>query len=166
VGNCGHGERWFPCPGLPPFYCCAAREGTHCHTRQAPPIRARIGSVSRSGDHFPNIIMLNTDQHNVRVKKKMTEEDFIRNNRRINGGNDLPREFLSELYFSICRNEIRTIPEQVAGCSEMSFSRWVDLMWKSKRTTKYIACDSYPFLDHDMFFCHGWINSCCYFCGL
>ncbi|KAK3133946.1 hypothetical protein QOZ80_6AG0543110 [Eleusine coracana subsp. coracana] len=98
-----------------------------------------------------SVIMLNTDQHNVRVKKKMTEEDFIRNNRRINGGNDLPREFLSELFYSICRNEIKTIPEQGAGCSEMSFSRWVDLMWKSKRTSKYIACDSYPFLDHDMF---------------
>jgi golgi-specific brefeldin A-resistance guanine nucleotide exchange factor 1 len=98
-----------------------------------------------------SVIMLNTDQHNVRVKKKMTEEDFIRNNRRINGGNDLPREFLSELYYSICRNEIRTIPEQGAGCSEMSFSRWVDLMWRSKRTSLYIACDSYPFLDHDMF---------------
>ncbi|KAF2944498.1 ARF guanine-nucleotide exchange factor GNOM [Oryza sativa Japonica Group] len=98
-----------------------------------------------------SVIMLNTDQHNIRVKKKMTEEDFIKNNRRINGGNDLPREFLSELYYSICRNEIRTIPEQGAGCSEMSFSRWVDLMWKSKRTSAYIACDSFPFLDHDMF---------------
>uniref|UniRef100_K3XUT7 SEC7 domain-containing protein n=1 Tax=Setaria italica TaxID=4555 RepID=K3XUT7_SETIT len=98
-----------------------------------------------------SVILLNTDQHNVRVKKKMTEEDFIRNNRRINGGNDLPREFLSEIYYSICRNEIRTIPEQGAGCSEMSFSRWVDLIWKSKRTSAYIACDSCPFLDHDMF---------------
>ncbi|KAF8746178.1 hypothetical protein HU200_013413 [Digitaria exilis] len=88
------------------------------------------------------VILLNTDQHNMRVKRKMTEEDFIRNNRRINGGNDLPREFLSEIYYSICRNEIRTIPEQGAGCSEMSFSRWVDLIWKSKRTSAYIACDS------------------------
>ncbi|KAM0907098.1 hypothetical protein ACQ4PT_016350 [Festuca glaucescens] len=98
-----------------------------------------------------SVIMLNTDQHNVRVKKKMTEEDFIRNNRRINGGTDLPREFLSELFYSICRNEIKTIPEQGAECSEMSYSRWVDLMWKSKRTSSYIACDSYPFLDNDMF---------------
>jgi hypothetical protein len=56
VGHYGHGERWFPCPGLPPFYCGAAREGVHCHTRQAPPIRAQIGSVSRSEDHIPNNI--------------------------------------------------------------------------------------------------------------
>ncbi|KAH1196682.1 ARF guanine-nucleotide exchange factor GNOM [Glycine max] len=53
-----------------------------------------------------SIILLNTDHHNVQVKKKMTEEDFIRNNRRINDGNDLPREFLSEIYHSICKNEI------------------------------------------------------------
>jgi hypothetical protein len=39
-----------PVPRLAPFYCGAAREGVHCHTRQAPPIRARIRSVSRSGD--------------------------------------------------------------------------------------------------------------------
>jgi hypothetical protein len=35
-----------------------AREGAHCHTWQAPPIRARIRSVSQSGDHIPNILSL------------------------------------------------------------------------------------------------------------
>ncbi|KAI7754916.1 hypothetical protein M8C21_027026 [Ambrosia artemisiifolia] len=59
-----------------------------------------------------SLILLNTDQHNAQVKKKMTEDDFIRNNRGINGGNDLPREYLSELYHSICENEIRMTPEQ------------------------------------------------------
>jgi hypothetical protein len=57
-GHCGHSECWFPCPGVPPFYYCAVREGTHCHTRQAPPIRARIGLVSQSGDHIPSILPL------------------------------------------------------------------------------------------------------------
>jgi hypothetical protein len=46
VGHYGHGERWFPYPGLPPFYCGTAREGAHCHTRQAPPIRAWIDRFS------------------------------------------------------------------------------------------------------------------------
>ncbi|KAK1317267.1 ARF guanine-nucleotide exchange factor GNOM [Acorus calamus] len=98
-----------------------------------------------------SLIMLNTDQHNVQVKKKMTEEDFIRNNRRINDGNDLPREFLSELYHSICQNEIRTIPEQGAGFAEMTPSRWVDLMRKSRRTTPFLTCGSGAHLDRDMF---------------
>lgn len=98
-----------------------------------------------------SLIMLNTDQHNVQVKKKMAEEDFIRNNRGINGGSDLPRKFLSELYHSICRNEIRTIPEQGVGVPEMTRSRWIDLMQKSKKTSPYIVCESRPFLDRDMF---------------
>ncbi|KAA8522275.1 hypothetical protein F0562_012948 [Nyssa sinensis] len=98
-----------------------------------------------------SLIMLNTDQHNVQVKKKMTEEDFIRNNRHINGGNDLPREFLSELYHSICKNEIRTTPEQGASFPEMTPSRWIDLMHKSKKTAPFIASDSRAYLDRDMF---------------
>ncbi|KAF5179059.1 Arf guanine-nucleotide exchange factor gnom [Thalictrum thalictroides] len=98
-----------------------------------------------------SIIMLNTDQHSVQVKKKMTEEDFIRNNRHINGGNDLPREFLSELYHSISKNPLRTIPEQGVGFPEMTPSRWVDLMRKSKKTSPFIVSDSRAFLDHDMF---------------
>lgn len=98
-----------------------------------------------------SLIMLNTDQHNVQVKKKMTEEDFIRNNRHINGGNDLPREFLSELYHSICKNEIRTTPEQGAGFPEMTPSRWIDLMHKSKKTAPFVVADSRAYLDHDMF---------------
>ncbi|KAE9598777.1 hypothetical protein Lal_00022621 [Lupinus albus] len=98
-----------------------------------------------------SMIMLNTDQHNVQVKKKMTEEDFIRNNRHINGGNDLPREFLSEIYHSICKNEIRTIPEQGSGFPEMTPSRWIDLMHKAKKTAPFIVSDSKAYLDHDMF---------------
>ncbi|GMN41448.1 hypothetical protein TIFTF001_010660 [Ficus carica] len=98
-----------------------------------------------------SLIMLNTDQHNVQVKKKMTEEDFIRNNRHINGGNDLPREFLSELYHAICKNEIRTTPEQGAGFPEMTPSRWIDLMHKSRKTAPFTVSDSRAYLDHDMF---------------
>jgi hypothetical protein len=45
-------------PACLTFYCDAAREGVYCHTRQAPPIRARLGSGNRSGDpsgdHIPN----------------------------------------------------------------------------------------------------------------
>ncbi|RAL37626.1 hypothetical protein DM860_000320 [Cuscuta australis] len=98
-----------------------------------------------------SLIMLNTDQYNVQVKKKMTEEDFIRNNRHINGGNDLPRDYLRELYHSICSNEIRTTLEQGVGFTEMTPSRWIDLMSKSRKTSPYIQCDSRAYLDHDMF---------------
>ncbi|XP_017430266.1 ARF guanine-nucleotide exchange factor GNOM isoform X1 [Vigna angularis] len=98
-----------------------------------------------------SIIMLNTDHHNSQVRNKMTEEDFIRNNRRINGGNDLPRDFLSELYHSICKNEIRTTPEQGSGFPEMTPSRWIYLKHKSKKSDPFIVSDSKAYLDYDMF---------------
>ena len=37
-----------------------------------------------------SVIMLNTDQHNAQVKKRMTKLDFLKNNRGIDGGKDLP----------------------------------------------------------------------------
>ncbi|KAK6123799.1 hypothetical protein DH2020_042453 [Rehmannia glutinosa] len=73
-----------------------------------------------------SIIMLNTDQHNPQVKKKMTEEDFIRNNRSINGGSDLPREYLSELFHSISTNAI-SLSDQTNTVVEMNPNRWIQL---------------------------------------
>ncbi|KAL3813403.1 hypothetical protein ACJIZ3_014671 [Penstemon smallii] len=98
-----------------------------------------------------SIIMLNTDQHNAQVKKKMSEEDFIRNNRKINGGNDLPRDFLSELYHSICENEIRMVPDQGVSVAALSRSHWIGLTHKAKQTSPFIVSDSGSHLDYDMF---------------
>ena len=50
----------------------------------------------------------------VQVKKKMTVDEFVRNNRGINGGEDLPREFLRALYVSIAADEIRISSEAQA----------------------------------------------------
>ncbi|KAL7613857.1 hypothetical protein Lser_V15G07650 [Lactuca serriola] len=96
-----------------------------------------------------SLILLNTDRHSPQVKKKMTEEDFIRNNRRINGGNDLPREYLSELYSSICENEIRMTPAQGAGV--MTHDNWVGLLHKSRQTVPYIVCNSGEQINNEMF---------------
>ena len=51
--------------------------------------------------------MLNTDAHNPQVKRRMTKQDFIKNNRGINDGTDLPEEFLSAIFDEIHSNEIR-----------------------------------------------------------
>ena len=50
--------------------------------------------------------MLNTDQHSPQVKKRMTKEEFIKNNRGINDEGDLPKELLSAIYDDIQMNEI------------------------------------------------------------
>lgn len=56
-----------------------------------------------------SILMLNTDLHNpsVPLKNKMTMNEFIRNNRGINNGLDIPKEELEGLYVRIKNNEIK-----------------------------------------------------------
>uniref|UniRef100_A0A1J3H684 Brefeldin A-inhibited guanine nucleotide-exchange protein 2 n=2 Tax=Noccaea caerulescens TaxID=107243 RepID=A0A1J3H684_NOCCA len=54
-----------------------------------------------------SVIMLNTDAHNPMVKNKMSAEDFIRNNRGIDDGKDLPSEYMKSLYERITKNEIK-----------------------------------------------------------
>jgi len=56
------------------------------------------------------IIMLNTSLHNPSVKEKPTLETFVKMNRGINEGQDLPRELLGSLFESI-RTEPFKIPE-------------------------------------------------------
>ncbi|RWR83030.1 ARF guanine-nucleotide exchange factor GNL2 [Cinnamomum micranthum f. kanehirae] len=97
-----------------------------------------------------SLIMLNTDQHNAQVKKKMTEDEFIRNNRAINGGKDLPRECLSELFQSISNNAI-TLFGQSSTSMEMNTSRWVDLMKRSNVVEPYILCNFEHHLSRELF---------------
>ncbi|KAJ7744471.1 Sec7-domain-containing protein [Mycena maculata] len=52
-------------------------------------------------------ILLNTDHYNPQVKRRMTKSDFIKNNRGINDGVDLPEQFLSDIFDEIDSNEIR-----------------------------------------------------------
>ncbi|EEY64176.1 brefeldin A-inhibited guanine nucleotide-exchange protein, putative [Phytophthora infestans T30-4] len=64
-----------------------------------------------------SIIMLNTDLHNPQVKKnKMSKEQFVKNNRGIDNGSDLPKRFLEEIYDDIAHNPMhikgsRVIPK-------------------------------------------------------
>lgn len=54
-----------------------------------------------------SMIMLNTDAHNQSVKNKMTKEDFLKNNKGINDGSDLPADYLGGIYDRIVSNEIK-----------------------------------------------------------
>ncbi|KAI9715840.1 MAG: guanine nucleotide exchange protein for ADP-robosylation factor [Chrysothrix sp. TS-e1954] len=53
-----------------------------------------------------SVIMLNTDQHSANVRKRMTPEDFIKNNRGINDNADLPDDYLRGIFDEIAHNEI------------------------------------------------------------
>jgi hypothetical protein len=54
-----------------------------------------------------SLIMLNTDAHSHHIKVKMTKEEFVKNNRGISAGNNLPKEYLEKLYDKIVENEIK-----------------------------------------------------------
>ncbi|XP_024985305.1 brefeldin A-inhibited guanine nucleotide-exchange protein 2-like [Cynara cardunculus var. scolymus] len=61
-----------------------------------------------------SVILLNTDAHNPMVKNKMSADDFIRNNRGIDDGKDLPAEYLRSLYARISKNEIKMKEDDLA----------------------------------------------------
>lgn len=62
----------------------------------------------------------------VQVKKKMTVDDFVRNNRGINDGKDLDRGFLEGIYSSISEEEIKMSDE--AGMDGLTRAHWRSLL--------------------------------------
>ncbi|CAM9376279.1 unnamed protein product, partial [Discosporangium mesarthrocarpum] len=65
-------------------------------------------------------IMLNTDLHNPQIQdhRRMSLADFVRNNRQINGGKDLPYDFLEEVYNSIRENEIQVHRDHMSAAAD------------------------------------------------
>ncbi|KAI7898637.1 uncharacterized protein BX663DRAFT_442726 [Cokeromyces recurvatus] len=63
------------------------------------------------------VIMLNTDLHSPHVKNRMTLEDFIKNNRGIDDGADIPREFLEAVFDEIQKDEIK-MKDEVEAANE------------------------------------------------
>lgn len=96
------------------------------------------------------IIMLNTDLHNPQNKRQMTMEEFRRNLRAVNNGQDFDEEYLNNIYSSIKDREI-IMPEE--HNNEQSFEHtWKIIMNKSKKqlTHNILKCDSNAY-DKDMF---------------
>lgn len=64
-----------------------------------------------------SVIMLNTDQHSSKIAKRMSKEEFIKNNRGINDNADLPDEYLLGIYDEIASNEIVLTSEREAAAA-------------------------------------------------
>ena len=65
-----------------------------------------------------SVLMLHTDLHNHSNPSKMTKEQFVKNNRGIDDGNDIPRSILEGIYdrihdkeFQVCVDSSLTIEE-------------------------------------------------------
>ena len=64
-----------------------------------------------------SVILLNTDLHSTKVARRMTKDDFIKNNRGINDDADLPDEYLGNIYDEISKNEIVLKSEREAAAA-------------------------------------------------
>ncbi|EQL03408.1 SEC7-like protein [Ophiocordyceps sinensis CO18] len=64
-----------------------------------------------------SVIMLNTDQHSSKIAKRMSKEEFIKNNRGINDNADLPDEYLISIFDEIASNEIVLNSEREAAAA-------------------------------------------------
>ncbi|RDA92143.1 hypothetical protein CP533_5570 [Ophiocordyceps camponoti-saundersi (nom. inval.)] len=64
-----------------------------------------------------SVIMLNTDQHSSKIAKRMSKEEFIKNNRGINDNSDLPDDYLISIYDEIANNEIVLTSERQAAAA-------------------------------------------------
>ena len=96
------------------------------------------------------IIMLNTDLHNPNIKgqKRMTYDDFAKNLRGVNGGNDFAPEYLHEIYDSIKTNEI-ILPDEHNNKQSFDYA-WEELLLKARTAGPLVICDTKIF-DADMF---------------
>ncbi|KAK3399692.1 hypothetical protein B0T20DRAFT_391258 [Sordaria brevicollis] len=68
-----------------------------------------------------SVIMLNTDLHSSKIVRRMTKEDFIKNNRGINDNANLPDEYLISIYDDIANNEIVLKSEREAAAAAGTF---------------------------------------------
>ncbi|KAJ3048959.1 GDP/GTP exchange factor for ARF, partial [Rhizophlyctis rosea] len=95
-----------------------------------------------------SVIMLNTDQHNPQVRRRMTLEDFTRNNRGMNGGKDFSPEYIKQIYHEIKHNEI-VMPEEHEG--DLGFNyQWKELMKRAENAGPLLECRTSAY-DKDMF---------------
>ena len=96
------------------------------------------------------IIMLNTDQHNPNLKSqnRMSFNDFARNLRGVNGGNDFAVDYLKDIYDSIKANEI-ILPDEHNNQHAFDYA-WKELLVKAKTAGTLVVCETNIY-DADMF---------------
>ncbi|KAI9005729.1 hypothetical protein DFJ74DRAFT_691912 [Hyaloraphidium curvatum] len=73
-----------------------------------------------------SVIMLNTDQHNPQVRRRMTLEDFQRNTRGVNNGKNFSPDYLSQIYDAI-RERAIVMPEEHDGELGLNYA-WKELL--------------------------------------
>lgn len=96
------------------------------------------------------IIILNTDQHNPNLKssKRMTFDDFSRNLRGQNDGQNFSIKYLQDIFDSIKSNEI-ILPDEHDNKHAFDYT-WREMLLKSELAGSLVTCDTNIY-DADMF---------------
>ncbi|CEQ40773.1 SPOSA6832_02437, partial [Sporobolomyces salmonicolor] len=79
-----------------------------------------------------SVIMLNTDQHNPQVQKRMDLQAYSRNLRGVNDNSDFDPEYLKSIYDSIRKKEI-VLPEEHQNQVGFEYG-WKELLRRTRRT--------------------------------
>ncbi|KAJ1032666.1 hypothetical protein NDA16_000689 [Ustilago loliicola] len=95
-----------------------------------------------------SVIMLNTDQHNPQNKRRMTVDDYRKNLRGVNGGENFDLELTGAIYENIRKREI-VMPEEHAGQLGFEYA-WKELLRRSRTAGTLVACNTTAF-DRNMF---------------
>lgn len=116
----------------------------------ASPIPGEIANADAAFVLTYATIMLNTDQHNPNVKSqlRMKLEDFTKNLRGVNGGQNFAPQYLQAVYDSIKSNEI-ILPEEHDNKHALDYA-WKELLSKTELAGPLIICDTNIY-DADMF---------------
>nr|KAJ3421720.1 GDP/GTP exchange factor for ARF [Polyrhizophydium stewartii] len=95
-----------------------------------------------------SVIMLNTDQHNKQVKRRMTFKDYSKNVRGLNSGKDFSPEYLRSIYDAIKATEI-VMAEEQGG--ELGFNfQWRQLLARAS-TVSQLSNRETSIYNRDMF---------------
>jgi hypothetical protein len=114
-------------------------------------------------------VLLNVDQHSERVKKRMSEAQFLQNNRGLNGGGAFPMYLQQDIFSSIHKTELR-VPEEsslelvlrardaaatddaaAATAGTVSTRIWSDLLRRSWRQRPFVDVDGSAAYDREIF---------------
>ncbi|CAG8656602.1 17032_t:CDS:10 [Dentiscutata erythropus] len=95
-----------------------------------------------------SVIMLNTDLHNPQVRRRMSIEDYMKNLRNVNNGQNFSPEYLNAIYDAIRKREI-IMPEEHEGQLGFNYA-WKELLRRAENAGPLIICDV-PLYDKDMF---------------
>jgi hypothetical protein len=114
-------------------------------------------------------VLLNVDQHSERVKKRMSEAQFLQNNRGLNGGGPFPPYLQQDIYNSIRKVELRVAEESslelvlrardavasddaaAASAGTVSTRIWSDLLRRAERQQPFIDVDGSAAYDREIF---------------